>query len=71
MPKSELARRFGISRRTIYHWIEDGQLDRNLDENAVQYSPRPPVPRKIDPYKGIVTTTLEEFPLLTAKLIVA
>ena len=28
--KSELARRFGVSRRTIYHWIEMGQLDRDL-----------------------------------------
>ena len=24
--KTELARRFGVSRRTVYHWIETGQL---------------------------------------------
>ena len=25
--KTELSRRFGVSRRTIYEWIETGQLD--------------------------------------------
>lgn len=67
VPKSELAVRFGVSRRTIYHWIETGQLDRDLDMNAVQYTPRPPVPCKVDPYKAIITTRLEEFPELTAQ----
>jgi transposase len=67
VPKSELARRFGISRRTIYHWIETGQLDRDLDTDAVRYSPRPPVSRKIDPYKAIIATRLEAFPELTAQ----
>lgn len=66
VPKLELARRFDISRRTIYHWIETGQLDRDLDTDVVRYSPRPPVPRKIDPYKAIITTRLEAFPELTA-----
>ena len=28
--KTELAKRFGISRRTVYHWIETGQLDRDF-----------------------------------------
>ena len=27
--KAELSRRFGVSRRTIYSWIESGQLDRS------------------------------------------
>lgn len=67
VPKSELARRFGISRRTIYHWIETGQLDRDLDADSVQYAARAPVPCKIDPYKAIITTRLEEFPELTAQ----
>ena len=30
--KAELSRRFGVSRRTIHHWITTGQLDRNLRE---------------------------------------
>ena len=28
--KSELSRRFGVSRRTIHAWVESGQLDRDL-----------------------------------------
>ena len=65
--KTELARRFGISRRTIYHWIETGQLDRDLDRKAVAYGPRPPVPRKLDPYRGIMAARLDAYPLLTAQ----
>ena len=29
--KTELAKRFGISRRTVYHWIETGQLERRIE----------------------------------------
>ncbi len=65
--KTELARRFSISRRTIYHWIETGQLDRDLDAKAVHYKPRSPLPRKLDPYQGIIAARLEAFPLLTAQ----
>lgn len=64
--KTELARRFGVSRRTIYHWIATGQLDRDVDAKAVRYTPRPPVACKLDPYKGIIQARLEAFPLLTA-----
>lgn len=66
MTKSALAEKLGVGRRTIYHWIETGQLDRDLDREPVQYKPRPPVPRKIDPYKAIIVSRLEEFPRLTA-----
>lgn len=66
-PKSELARRLGISRLTIYHSIEPGQLDRDLDIDDVHYSARPPVSRKIDQYTGIIATRPEEFPELTAQ----
>jgi len=45
--KTALARKFGISRRTIYHWISTGQLERDLDVERVRYSGRPPVERKI------------------------
>lgn len=65
--KAELARRFGVSRRTVYHWIETGQLDRDLDADTIRYRPRPPVIRKLDAYKGIVAARLAEFPLLTAQ----
>ena len=67
MGKTELARRFGVSRRTVYHWIETGQLDRDLDAEAVKYKPRPPVARKLDPFKGIIEARLEAYPLLSAQ----
>lgn len=35
MSKAEVARQLGIGPRTIYHWIETGQLDRELDEGPV------------------------------------
>jgi transposase len=56
--KTELARRFGVSRRTIYHWLAGGQLDRDLDAEPVRYKSRPAVPTKLDPYKGIVAERL-------------
>ena len=65
--KSELAKRFGISRRTVYHWIETGQLDRDLDSDEVHYRARPPVATQLDPYKPIIQARLEAFPLLTAQ----
>lgn len=65
--KSELARRFGISRRTVYHWIETGQLDRDLDNSEVHYRSRPAVAREIDPFRAIIQARLETFPMLTAQ----
>ena len=65
--KAELSRRFGISRRTIHHWIETGQLDRDLAESRTRYTPRPRPPHKLDPFKGIIDARLGEFPRLTAQ----
>jgi transposase len=65
--KTELARRFGVSRRTVYHWIETAQLDRDLDDAAVIYKPRPPVSRKLDRYRGIIQARLQLYPRLTAQ----
>src|ERR1700722_18665419 len=65
--KTELARRFGVSRRTVYHWIETAELDRDLDAKAVSYKPRPAVPKKLDPYKGIIHARLDAYPRLTAQ----
>jgi transposase len=67
LTKSELAQKLGIHRRTIYHWIATGQLDRELDDERVRYRPRPPVPKKLDAYRGIIQARLEEFPRLSAK----
>ena len=65
--KSELARRFGINRTTIYHWVRTGQLDRDLLAGPRGYAPRPAVAHKLDPYKAIIDARLEEFPKLSAK----
>lgn len=65
--KTELARRFGVSRRTVYHWIETAQLERELDDAAVIYKSRPPVSRKLDRYRGIIQARLQLHPLLTAQ----
>ncbi len=65
--KTELSRRFGVSRRTIHEWIETGQLDRDLEGGGTRYSPRPAVEHKLDRYKGIIDARLAEFPRLSAK----
>ena len=65
--KAELSRRFGVSRRTIHWWIESGQLDRDLSTGRAEYTPRPPVPHKLDPYKELIQVRLAEFPRLSAK----
>lgn len=67
--KAELARKLGVSRRTAYHCIETAQLDRDLDDETVRYSPRPPVPTKLDPFKGIVQERPQAFPRLTAQCV--
>jgi transposase len=64
--KAEIARELGVSRRTVYNWIGGGQLDRDLDNAVVQYTPRPAVACKIDAFRSIVDTRLAEFPKLTA-----
>lgn len=66
LSKAEIARELGVARRTVYHWIGTGQLDRELDEALVSYAPRPPVARKIDPFRGIIEARLAEFPRLSA-----
>jgi transposase len=66
MTRTALAEKLGISRRTLYHWVKTGQLDRDLDHEPVHYKARPPVPRKIDRYKSIVHSRLEDYPELTA-----
>lgn len=64
-PKTVLAATFGVSRRTIHHWITTGQLERDLGDE-ICYTPRPPVPTKLDPYKGIIETRLEAYPRLSS-----
>ncbi len=66
LSKAAVAERLGISRRTVYYWVETGQLDRELDDEPVRYRARPPVARKVDAYRGIVQTRLAEYPKLSA-----
>ena len=65
--KAQLAREFKISRRTIHHWIETGQLDRDLAGGRTQYAPRSRPTHKLDRYKGIIEARLAEFPRLSAQ----
>jgi transposase-like protein len=62
--KAELARRFGVSRRTVYNWIETGQLDRDLDDAAVHYASRPSVSRQLDAYRGDHSGAPAELPVV-------
>ncbi len=66
MTKTALAKQLGVSRRTVYYWIETDQLDRDESEVTVQYGPRPTVPTKLDAYKGVIVSRLAEYPALTA-----
>jgi len=63
--KSALARQLGISRDTIYRWIRDGDLDRDLEAAPTRYGPRPAVPTKLDAYKGIIEARLAAYPHLS------
>ena len=65
--KAELARRFGVDRRTIHNWVESGQLERDMVAGEVRYKSRPPVAHKLDPYKGIIESRLEAHPKLSAR----
>ena len=49
LSKAEIARTLEVCRRTVYHWIETGQLERELDNEPVRYRRGAPVARKIDP----------------------
>ena len=60
------ARVLGISRRTMYNWIQSGELERDPDDRTVQYGPRPPRSSKLDPYKDTIAARLGDYPQLSA-----
>ena len=66
MPKAAIARHLGVSRRTVYNWIEAGELDRGANSEALRYRPRAPASSKLDAYKGIIDTRLADYPRLSA-----
>jgi transposase len=66
LAKAAIADRLGVSRRTLYHWIATGQLDRKLDDEAVRYGPRERVACKLDDYRGLIAERLAAYPQLSA-----
>ncbi len=64
--KAATARALGISRRTIYNWIDAGELGRDADDTTLIYGPRAPRSTKIDPYKIYIERRLADYPELTA-----
>ena len=64
LTKTAIAAQLGVSRRIVYHWIETGQLERDLTQPV----PRGRVQRatKLDPYKPIIATRLATYPELSA-----
>ncbi|MDE2753897.1 MAG: helix-turn-helix domain-containing protein [Gemmatimonadota bacterium] len=64
--KAATARAVGISRRTLYNWIEAGELERDPHDMTVKYGPRPPRPSKLDAWKAGIDARLREFPQLAA-----
>ena len=61
----------GVSRDTVHRWIREGDLDRDLDDEAVRYGPRRAVPTKLDAYKGIIETRLAAYLALSAVRLLA
>ncbi len=66
LTKAAIARQVGVSRSTVHRWIATGQLNRDLDDEAVRYGPRARAPSKLDRYKGIIGARLASHPKLTA-----
>ena len=64
--KSATARLVGVSRRTLYNWIEAGELERDPDDTVLQYGPRHRRPSKIDPYRVYFGRRLSDYPQPTA-----
>jgi len=64
LTKTDIAKRLGVSRRVVHHWIQTGQLDRDLESAA----PRTMRPRatKLDPYHAIIHDRLTTYPELSA-----
>jgi transposase len=65
LTKAAIAARLGVSRRVIYHWLETGQLDRDVT------TPLPPRVRRTGPsklaaYTAIIDTRLASYPELSA-----
>jgi transposase len=63
LSKTAIAERTGISRRCVYKWIAQGDLDRDLDVTSIRYPRRP---TQLDPFHALIRQRLETYPELTA-----
>jgi transposase len=65
LSKTAIAQRLGVSRRLIYHWLETGQLDRDL---SAPPGPRRPAarPTKLDRFHALIRERLQTYPELSA-----
>ena len=53
VPKAEIARRFGISRQTIYNWLNEADDKPSITKR----------PSKLDPFRPYIESRLEKFDL--------
>lgn len=69
LTKTDIAKRLGVSRRVVHHWIQTGQLERDLESAA----PRRMRPRatKLDAYHAIIHDRLTTYPELSATRVFA
>ena len=65
LSKTAIARQLGVSRRVIYHWIQTGQLDREVSGTAI---PRCRASRgsKLARYQPLIAERLATYPALSA-----
>lgn len=67
LPIAAIAREAGVDRRTIYRWKAAGELEPDPETGLLpRKGRRAPQPCKLDPYKEIIRTRLEAYPLLSA-----
>ena len=64
LTKTAIAAQLGVSRRIVHHWLQTGQLDRDLMQPVARTRVRRAT--KLDPYKPILDTRLATYPELSA-----
>ena len=69
LSKVATARMIGVSRRTVHNWVEAGELERDPDDDRLQYGPRTPGPSKLDPWKPVIAARLKAYPELSAAVL--
>ncbi len=64
LPKTVIAEKLGINRRTVYRYLTDGK-------EQPLYGPRPMRSSKLDHYKGYLLGRIEDYPELSATRLLA